>query len=300
MAAVWMHFESSRCARLTILILACGWSLTAMQVTPATGQDRRLTNTGTEKRDLRFRDENTLVYTEQIGPRQLALMSLNLETGATKRLHPDFTNNEFEVAFASSGEHYAFIQNMGNLNLQLVIRRTDTNEQFAFREGGFSGMRSPCFTSDSQRVLYAYAEQGRQHIWSCNLKCEDRRRVVDSTGINNWPCATASGQLIFASTRDGNYELYAARADGSGVRRLTEHPRQDIRPQVSVDGKRIVFTSSRNGNYDIYEMRLDGSGLTQVTHHHERDDFAAWHPDGHIAYVAERNGRFDIHLRSAR
>jgi Tol biopolymer transport system component len=44
-------------------------------------------------------------------------------------------------------------------------------------------------------------------------------------------------------------------------------------------------------------MAADGSAVRRVTHHPERDDYAAWHPDGrHLAVVSERAGRFDLYL----
>ena len=75
--------------------------------------------------------------------------------------------------------HYAFLQNIGNLNLRLVVRNRDDGTEAEFKQGGFSGMRSPCFTADGQRVIYAYPENSRQHLFSCDLKCQDRRQLTD-------------------------------------------------------------------------------------------------------------------------
>ncbi|QDU36351.1 translocation protein TolB [Maioricimonas rarisocia] len=284
--------------------LAClffGLLATSLSLVPLVASEpaRHLTSTGTEKRDLRFFDDDTLVYCEQVGPRQLALVKLTLSTGASERLHPDATTNEFEPAFSPDRDYEAFVQNLGNLNLRLAIRRRDTGETAEFREGGFSGARGPTFTPDGRRVLYAYPEEGRQPIWSCDLQCQNRNRLIDSSGINNWPSVTPDGTtLIFGSTRDGNFEIYSADLSGETVVRLTDHPRQDIRPRLSSDGRQIAFTSSRDGNYEIFVMNLDGSRLRRITQHAERDDYPAWHPDGRLAWVAERDGRFDIHLIS--
>jgi TolB protein len=101
---------------------------------------------------------------------------------------------------------------------------------------------------------------------------------------------------VFGSSRDGNFEIYAADIDGGNPRRLTEDPRQDMRPRVSPDGRHIAFTSNRDGNYEIYVMGLDGSARHNVSRNPERDDYPAWHPDGRLAFIAERNGRFDAVL----
>ena len=49
------------------------------------------------------------------------------------------------------------------------------------------------------------------------------------------------GMIVFSSDRDGNYEIYAMNADGSGQRRLTKEPATDGMPNWSPDGKRIAF-----------------------------------------------------------
>jgi Tol biopolymer transport system component len=43
-------------------------------------------------------------------------------------------------------------------------------------------------------------------------------------------------------------------------------------------------------------MRADGTQVRRLTRHPERDDYAAWHPDGrHLVVVSERAGKFDLY-----
>jgi Tol biopolymer transport system component len=62
-----------------------------------------------------------------------------------------------------------------------------------------------------------------------------------------------NGKVAFSSNRDdpaldlrGNFEIYTANADGSGVRRLTTAQGIDGTPAWSPDGRRIVFRSNRD------------------------------------------------------
>src|SRR5215210_4533556 len=95
-----------------------------------------------------------------------------------------------------------------------------------------------------------------------------------------------STQLVFASDRDGNLEVYSANADGSDVRRLTTSPGDDGEPSWSSTG-RIAFTSSRDGNDEIYTMNADGSDLKRLTTNTSPDGLAVWSPNGsRIAFAS--------------
>ena len=242
-----------------------------------------------------------LVYVVQDGPNRLRLMRLRLRDGKAVPMYPQERNSQMEPAVSTDGKTLAFVQSRGNLSLGLVIRDVQSGAEAEVKPaGGFSGPHSPAFGRDG-RVLYSFAEDGRQKIVSVNRQAGDRRVVIDSPGINNGPDVSPDGKkIVFSSSRDGNFEIYLAGIDGAGVKRLTNHPRQDVRPRFSPDGKRIAFTSNRDGNYEIYVVNADGTGLKRVTNNPERDDYAVWHPDGkRLVIVSERKGRHDLYLIDA-
>lgn len=260
----------------------------------------RLTTDGHIKRDPVFLNAQgtELLYVVLEKPNQLRLMKLSLADQVISPWHMSETRSEFEPAVSASGQRIAFVQNRGNLSLALVIEDLAKTQVGEVRPGGgFSGMHSPTFTTDDSRVLFSYPEEGRQQIFSVNLKGEERQTVIDSEGVNNWPRVSPDGrQLVFSSSRDNDYEIYIAEIDGSNPRRLTNSPRQDLRPRISPEGSRIAFTSNRDGNYEIYVMKLDGSGLVRLTDNVEQDDFPVWDPDGKsLIVVSERDGQSDLY-----
>lgn len=62
-----------------------------------------------------------------------------------------------------------------------------------------------------------------------------------------------------------DYDIYTARADGSGRELLHRSPRYDAEATVSPDGRRVVFTSLAEGDLDIYVMDIDGSNVRRLT-----------------------------------
>jgi dipeptidyl aminopeptidase/acylaminoacyl peptidase len=100
------------------------------------------------------------------------------------------------------------------------------------------------------------------------------------------------GVLVFESDRDGNGEIYAKRADGGPVRRLTRTPADERNPVWSHDGQRIAFVSARDGNDELYVMNADGTGVARLTRNPGTDDNPGWSiDDRRIAYSSERGDR---------
>jgi TolB protein len=120
-------------------------------------------------------------------------------------------------------------------------------------------------------------------------------------GIGNSyvPAYSPDGSRIaFSSSRDDNAELYVMNRDGSGARRLTNHPASDTTPTWSPSGEQIAFISDRTGNPQLYIMNADGSGLRRVPVPDNYVDRPTWAPPPYneIAYSARVGGGFDIHV----
>lgn len=63
-----------------------------------------------------------------------------------------------------------------------------------------------------------------------------------------------AGKIVFASNRDGNWEIYVTNADGSGQKNLTNHPAWDIHPRWTPDGKQILFFSDRDSKVKMAQI----------------------------------------------
>ncbi|MCS6847332.1 MAG: IPT/TIG domain-containing protein [Anaerolineae bacterium] len=110
----------------------------------------------------------------------------------------------------------------------------------------------------------------------------------------------ADTRIVFQSFRDGNWEIYRANGDGSGVLRLTATPAADVEPRLSRNGQKIVFASNRTGNFELYVMNWDGSGLQQLTNTPFEEREPVWSADGtKIAFSTNRDGNIEIYTMNA-
>jgi len=111
---------------------------------------------------------------------------------------------------------------------------------------------------------------------------------------------SANGKIAFGSDRDGNAEIYAMNADGTGQTRLTNNPAFDGGPAWSPDGTKLAFSSGRDGSLEIYAMNADGTGQTRMTNNTAEDLEPAWSPDGSkVAFNSLRDGNPEIYAMNA-
>ncbi len=106
-----------------------------------------------------------------------------------------------------------------------------------------------------------------------------------------------SGQILFVSDRNGNYEIYKMDLATRIPENLTNNPGSDMNPQISPDGKFIVFYSDRvttpteeNHNNEIYIMDLKTKEVKRLTDNNAGDYDPSYSPDGNtILFKSNRD-----------
>ena len=113
------------------------------------------------------------------------------------------------------------------------------------------------------------------------------------------PTLTGGGpsQILFASDRSGQPEIYLMNIDGSQLTQLTTITEGACQPAWSPDGQRIVFVSpcSREkttyAGSSLFIMNADGSNVAPLPSAPGGDYDPCWSPDGkHLAFTSLRDG----------
>ncbi len=127
----------------------------------------------------------------------------------------------------------------------------------------------PSWSPDGKRLVYrvAGAEEGLRIV-----NVEDGKITQLTTGYDDFPGWSPKGDLIAATSfRDGDFEIYTIRPDGTGIKRLTHDHGNNAHGAWSADGEWYIFSSGRMGwkdegmlcsgdqpYADLFAMRAEG------------------------------------------
>jgi Tol biopolymer transport system component len=165
------------------------------------------------------------------------------------------------------------------------------------------------FSHDGRRLIFQSTRDGRTCDQQYTMRVDGTHVRRVSSGRGKTTCGyfmDGDRRIMFASSealerdcplrpdpskgyvwRLDPFDLYTARSDGSGLKRLTRFGVYTAEGVISPDGKRIVFTSLKDGDLDIYVMDVDGSHIKRLTSQLGYDGGPWWSPDGkRIVYRA--------------
>ncbi len=125
-------------------------------------------------------------------------------------------------------------------------------------------------------------------------------RSVTATFTADAPPPSQCGRITYASSGNGNADLFTMTPAGTDRVRLTTGGTADRDPAWSPDCTRIAFMSTRTGDPEIFVMDADGTNRERLTNAAGADSRPAWSPDGtQIAFTSTRTGDAEIFVMDA-
>ena len=172
---------------------------------------------------------------------------------------------------------------------------------------GDPGMISELHLSpDGTRVAYRItaANLADSDIWILDLARGASTRLTFGPHLNEYPIWSPDGtEIVFASNRDGVYNLYRKPANGSKEEELLLRTNENKRPTSwSRDGKFLLYAASSNASFadeDIWVLPLEGERQPFAFAKTRFDEGSAtFSPDGRwVAYYSNETGPYETYVR---
>lgn len=168
-------------------------------------------------------------------------------------------------------------------------------------------VRSPSLSPDGKWLYFEASHQSFRDLYRLELSAAGERaghelpvsRLTDNREGNFTPSLSPDGKrLAFASSRDGDSEIYVMDLDGKPVagrppvRRLTAFHRDDLLPSWTPAGE-VTFLSDRLGVDRIFLVSAAGTDLRRATDEADAkaiESSPAWSPSGQLAYLRTVTG----------
>ena len=227
--------------------------------------------------------DSRIVFVDETGPKEarikrLAIMDQDganiqfLTTGGDLVLTPRFSPGRQEITYMSyeGGAPRVYLLSIETGQRRLV--------------GNFPGMTfAPRFSPDGgQLVMSLLQNDGYSDVYRFDLSAQTTTRLTSSASIDTSPSYSPDGrQIVFASDRSGQGQLYVMNADGTGQNRISFGSGVYSTPVWSPRGDLVAFTKQQGGRFLIGVMNPDGTGeriLTEGFH----NEGPTWAPNGRV------------------
>ena len=228
--------------------------------------------------------------------------------------HPVYSPDGTKIAFGSDrdGNREIYIMDVKDPENQTRMTFNDSEDIF------------PTWSPDGTKIAFTSARIDGPWTYDIHLMDVARPNNVENKyppkaltpdklkgAINGSPdWSPTSDRIAFASTKDGDYEIYVMDTQGENVTQITFNELTDYLPQWSPDGTKIAFTSvAKDGNKQVLVVNADDpASLRRVTSggcckpngtFHDSST-ATWSPDGkQIAFASSRDGNEELYIMDA-
>jgi TolB protein len=186
---------------------------------------------------------------------------------------PAWSADGSQIAFMVSGAHH-----------RLAIAAAD-GSLMRFLTDASGNDNQPSWSPDGRFIVFSDIDADISEV---SVDGGKRSKLTHSGGVDLLPAFSPNGKWIVYSgerqcavryLKTCSWKLFVMNADGSGIRRLTSGPGDDLGAAWSPDGSQLVFTH-RNDTGDALATLPAAGGRMKLLSPYGTYYLPAWSPDG--------------------
>lgn len=140
-------------------------------------------------------------------------------------------------------------------------------------------------------IIHHWHDRQTGGLVEIDLEGNRLREITATTHQDRWPKVGANGrEIVFVSTRDGTWSVFAVAREGGEVRQITDNYVMNLGGAVSPDGEWLLVAQNRQQEEfysDIFLSRPDGSARRRIV---EGGMWPNWLADGSGFIFTRDNG----------
>ena len=244
------------------------------------------------------RDGRHLAISEPAGIDEWAITVMDADGTSPERvffekgaaaLGPQWSHDGRQIVFGLGG---GFVTR--DTPARIMMMQADGSNVRVLTTGAGAGF--PSVSPDGKRLVFRVWGKGADErgLRILTLESGAVTRLTDNEH-DTFPGWSPRGDSVaFTSWRNGDYDIYTIRPDGTGLKQLTTTTGNDAHSSWSPNGEYLTFSSSRYGFKDeaplfddqpqpygeIFVMRADGTRQRPLTDNQWEDGPGTWQPTG--------------------
>jgi Tol biopolymer transport system component len=223
-------------------------------------------------------------------PDMASMSSSNHAKDEIELMNPDGSSITSLHAFGSDpmlspdGTKIVYCSIRQSIYSQIYVMNSDGTNNKRLTDIKTGDACGPAWSPDGKKIAYyafALTQPSRNpEIWLMDPDGSNAKKLIDHGIDPSW--SPDGRQIVFASHRDGIFQIYAMNSEGSNVRRLTKHNAEDSNPAWAPDGNSIIYSSATKDDHrGLFLMGADGSEPHAIGHSKNQDFcFPSWSSDG--------------------